>query len=189
MISLVKKIVEKVLEKKQLDDQRRVDNLILDHKREKALQTIRNTGSESEQQHIEILRGKFQRTLELKLQLDKLEKRFIENMLPPSLNVFDKLQLYAKQLKSNDKNLSSLREQWKNVLRKTKLELTTLMRQAKIIQLEQANKEYDMLRKELPEHLCETYDTICHVIKTRHNQFAKRKLNFLAKRACVINEN
>ena len=39
--SLVKKIIEKVLDKKQLDDQRRLANLILDHKREKALQTIR----------------------------------------------------------------------------------------------------------------------------------------------------
>ncbi|CAF3424964.1 unnamed protein product [Rotaria sp. Silwood2] len=141
VISLVKNIVEKVLERKQLDDQKRIDNLILDHKREKALQIIRNIGHESVQQYIENLKEKFQRTLDLKLQLDKLEKRFVENMPPPSLNIFDKLQLYAKQLKPDDKNLSSLREQWKNVLRKTKLELTTLMRQAKIIELEQINKE------------------------------------------------
>ena len=187
--SLVKKIVEKVLEKKQIDDQRRLDNLILDHKREKALQTIRNIGNESEQQYTEILREKFQRTLDLKLQLDKLEKRFVENMPPPSLNILDKLQLYAKQLKPNDKNLSSLREQWKNVLRKTKLELTTLMRRAKLVELEQANEEYDKLKTELPERLREPYDTICYVIRTRHNRITKRKLNFLAKRACATNEN
>ncbi|CAF4419158.1 unnamed protein product, partial [Rotaria magnacalcarata] len=162
VISLVRNIIEKVLEKKQSDDQKRIDNLILDHKREKALLTIRNIGNESAQQYIENLKEKFQRTLDLKLQLDKLEKRFVENMPPPSLNIFDKLQLYAKQLQPDDKHLSSLREQWKNVLRKTKLELTTLMRQAKMIELEQANKEYDALKKDLPKHLCESHDTICH---------------------------
>ncbi|CAF3794493.1 unnamed protein product [Rotaria sordida] len=103
------------------------------HKREKATQIIKNTATQSEQQLIQCLHKKYMRTLELKLQLDKLEMRFIENMPPPSLNIIDQLQLYAQELEPNDNQLNSLREQWKNVLRKAKLDLTALMRQAKIV--------------------------------------------------------
>ena len=129
------------------------------------------------------------RTLDIKLQLDKIEMRFVENMPPPSLNIFDKLELYAKELKPNDNVLSSLCEQWKSILRKTKLDLTALMRQAKLAELKQANDEHQKLVQEISEHLHESYDKICHVSRTRHDQFGKRKLNFLAKRACTINEN
>ena len=83
--------------------------------------------------------------------------------------------------------MSSLREQWRNILRKTKLDLTTLMRQAKIAELERVNREYQEQIKNLSDHLHEPYDTMCRVSRTRHNQFAKRKLNFLAKRG-VHNE-
>ena len=189
VISLVKNTVEKVLENKKKNDQRRLDNLQLDQMREKAAQTIERTATQLEQQQVERLHEKFMRTLDLKLQLDKLEKRFMENMPPPSLNIFDKLQLHAKELKPDDNRLNSLREQWRNVLRKTKLDLTALMRQAKIAELEQANSEYQEQMKNLSENLHEPYDTMCHVSRTRHNQFAKRKLNFLAKRACTTNEN
>ena len=113
----------------------------------------------------------------------------MENMPPPSLNVLDKLQLHAKELKSNDNQLSYLREQWRNILRKTKLDLTALMRQAKIAELERVNREYQEQIENLSEHLHEPYDTMCRVSRTRHNQFAKRKLNFLAKRACTTNES
>ncbi|CAF0946678.1 unnamed protein product [Rotaria sordida] len=133
VISFVKNTIEKVLENKKKNDQKRLDNLLLDHKREKATQIIKNTATQSEQQLIQCLHKKYMRTLELKLQLDKLEMRFIENMPPPSLNIIDKLQLYAKELEPNDNQLNSLREQWKNVLRKAKLDLTALMRQAKIV--------------------------------------------------------
>ncbi|CAF0791998.1 unnamed protein product [Rotaria sordida] len=189
VISFVKNTIEKVLENKKKNDQKRLDNLLLDHKREKATQIIKNTATQSEQQLIQCLHKKYMRTLELKLQLDKLEMRFIENMPPPSLNIIDKLQLYAKELEPNDNQLNSLREQWKNVLRKAKLDLTALMRQAKIVEIEHANREYQELMKGLSQHLHEPYGTICHVSHTRHNQYAKRKLNFLAKRACATNEN
>ena len=129
------------------------------------------------------------RVLDLKLQLDKLDKRFVANMPPPSLNIFDRIELHAKELKPDNIHLRTLREQWKNILRKTKLELTTIMRQAKLIEIEQVNKEYDKLIKKLSDYIREPYDILCHVSRTRHNQFAKRKLNFLAKRACTINEN
>ncbi|CAF3613442.1 unnamed protein product [Rotaria socialis] len=93
--------------------------------------------------------------------------RFVENMPPPSLNIFDKLELYGKELKSNDNVLSSLREQWKSILRKTKLDLTALMRQAKVAELKQINDEHQKLVQEISEHLRESYDKICHGV---HNQ-------------------
>ncbi|CAF1491160.1 unnamed protein product, partial [Rotaria sordida] len=161
VVTFVKETLEKTLENKKNNDQKRLDNLLLDQMREKAVREIKDIATESEQQYIQTLHEKFMRTLDLKLQLDKLEKRFMENMPPPSLNIFDKLQLHAKGLKSDDKFLTSLREQWKNVLRKTKLDLTTLMRQAKVVELEQAKKEYEELIKKLSDHVRESYNVMC----------------------------
>ncbi|CAF2674713.1 unnamed protein product [Rotaria sp. Silwood2] len=139
---------------------------------------MREKAAQSGQQYIQNLHQKLIRTLDLRWQLDKLEKRFVENMPPPSLNVFDKLQLHATGLKPDDNYLSSLREQWKNILRKTKLDLTTSMRQAKIAELEQANKEYEELMKKLSDNCRQSYDVMCHVPPSRHTQFTKKKLNF-----------
>ena len=63
------------------------------------------------------------------------------------------------------------------------------MRQAKTIEIEQAKKEHKDLLNKLPNHLQELYNAIAHVIEIRQNQFAKKKLNFLAKRACTTSEN
>ncbi|CAF4324798.1 unnamed protein product [Rotaria sp. Silwood2] len=189
IVSLVKNIIEKALENKKNSDQRRLDNLLLDQMREKATQQIKHRATLTEQQYMQTLHEKFMRTLDLKLQLDKLERRFVENMPPPSLNIFDKIELHAKGLKSDNPCLNSLREQWKNVLRKTKLDLTTLMRRAKVEELEQARKEYEEMIKNLPTCLQKSYETLTHVAQIRHNQFAKKKLNFLAKRACATNAN
>lgn len=147
---------------------------------------IQKSATKLQQHEIEQLNQRYIRTLNLKLQLDKLEIRFMENMPPPYLNTLDKIQLYAKELEPDNNHLSSLREQWRNILRKTKLDLTTLMRQAKIAELEKANKEYQELIKSIPSHLYEAYDTLCHIAKIGHQQFTKRKLNFLAQRACKI---
>jgi hypothetical protein len=188
VVNFVKSIIEKSLENKKSSDQKRLDNLLLDQIREKATLDIR-TRTPSEQQYIQKAHEKFMRTLDLKLQLDKLEMRFVENMPPPSLNIFDKLELHAKELKTDNNCLRLLREQWKNILRKTKLDLTSLMRQAKIAEIEEINRQYEEIIKNLPEHLKESYDTLCHVSRTRQNQYAKKKLNFLGKRACAMNVN
>ena len=146
-------------------------------------------GKPTELQHIHILHEKYTRKLNLQLQLDKLETRFVQNMLLPSLNVFDRLELYAKELKTYNNHLNSLREQWENTLRKAKLDLISLMRQAKIIEIEEVNKQYEELEKQLSEHLREAYSKICHVTYVRYNQFARKKLNFLLKRICETKEN
>jgi hypothetical protein len=189
VVSFIKSIIEKPLESKKNGDKKRLDNLLLDQMREKATIEIKKEATPVEQQYIHNLHERYMRTLDLKLQLDKLEMRFVENMPPPSLNVFDKLELHAKGLQTDNNRLKSLREQWKNILRKTKLDLTSLMRQAKIVEIEEGNKQYEELTKKLSEHLRNPYEILCHVSHTRHNQFAKKKLNFLAKRACAMSVN
>ncbi|CAF2106308.1 unnamed protein product [Rotaria magnacalcarata] len=191
LVSLIRNIIEKSIESKTDNDQRRLDNLLLDQMREKAARQIKHKGTPREQQHIQILHEKFMRTLDLKLQLDKLGRRFVENMPPPSLNIFDNIELYAKEFKQDNTYLSSLREQWKHNLRKTKLDLTTLMRQAKLAELEQAKKEYEELlgKLSLTISLRESYETLKHVSETRHQQFSKKKLNFLSKTGYTMNEN
>ncbi|CAF3474365.1 unnamed protein product [Rotaria socialis] len=151
IVSFIKNILEKSLESKKNNNLNRLDNLLLDHMREKATRQIKNSATPKEHQYIELLHEKFMRTLDLELQLEKLERRFLENMPPLSLNMFDKIELHAKGLKSDSVYLSSLREEWKNVLRKTKLDLTSLMRQA--------NKEYVELIKNVSISLREPYET------------------------------
>lgn len=189
VVDFTKQNLERTLENKKKDDERRLDNLRLDQVREEGILEINRIASLTEQQYIGKLQDKFKRTLDLKLQYDKLEKRFVENMPPPSLNTLDRIELHAKELSSDNNQLKSLRERWKNVLRKTKLDLTTIMREAKIVEIEQARREYQDLLNRLPEHLKQAYNAIAQVIETRHNQFAKKKLNFLAKRACATSEN
>jgi hypothetical protein len=189
VVGLVTGVVEKSLESKKKSDHKRLDNLLLDQIREEAILDIERLATSSEYQRAQKLHEKFQRTLDLKLQLDKLERRFIMNMPPPSLNVFDKLELHAKGLKSDTTQLCSLREQWKNVLRKTKLDLTALMRQAKVVEIDEATRKYAELQKELSEQLRKSYSNLCHVTQVRHEEFARKKLNFLAKRASITNEN
>jgi hypothetical protein len=155
--------------------------------REKANREIQRIATRSEQQHLQTAHEKLMRTFDLKLQLDKLEKRFLENMPPPSLNIFDKLELHAKGLKPDNSHLSSLREQWKNVLRRAKLDLTALMRQAKVVELEEAVKEHQDLVEQISLPLREPFETLSNVSRSRHNQMAKKKLDFLDKRACAMN--
>ncbi len=64
-----------------------------------------------------------------------------------------------------------------------------LMKQAKIVEVEEAKKGFNELLSRLSDHLQKSYKTKCHVIQTRHKQFAKKKLNFLAKRACTMSVN
>ncbi|CAF1454838.1 unnamed protein product [Rotaria sordida] len=59
VISLIINIVEKPLANKKNNDQRRLDNLLLDQRREKAARQIKNIGTLEEQQHIQIVHEKF----------------------------------------------------------------------------------------------------------------------------------
>ena len=49
---------------------------------------------------------------------------------PPALNIMDKLQFRSKELSSEAREQYS--EQWNSIIRKAKLELTSVMRLAKV---------------------------------------------------------
>ena len=87
--------------------------------------------------------------LNVTLTLDKLERRFVENM-PPLLGLCYRigLHVYAKGFESDNADFNSLRYEWKNLLRGTKLELTTLMRRGKVDELEQLKKQYKKTMKQ-----------------------------------------
>ena len=189
IVDIVKQIINKPIEEKNTNDRKRLDNLILDQMKHEALGNIEEKATEQEAEFLNNVYEKFTRTLQLKLQLDKLEKRFVENMPPPSLNIFDKLELRAKELTPDNNELKAIQEQWKNVLRKTKLELTSLMRQAKVAEIEQSKKQYEELKVKVPIPLIESYSVITHVAQIRHDQYTRKKLHFLERRACIMREN
>jgi hypothetical protein len=97
--------------------------------REKALTAIRNKCSELELGHVDKAQNRLQRSLQLKFQLDKLDRRFSENMPPPASNILDQLQVRSNELSSEAKEQYS--EQWNSILRKARLDLTAVMRIAK----------------------------------------------------------
>ena len=67
---------------------------------------MKRATSLAKQQYIVESQRKFQRTLNLKLQFDKLEDRFVENTFPLSLNIFDKLKLHTNALESDNNHLT-----------------------------------------------------------------------------------
>ncbi|CAF4688936.1 unnamed protein product, partial [Rotaria sp. Silwood2] len=97
--------------------------------KEKALRIIRSKNNKNSLELVDKAQATLERTLELKFQLDKLDRRLNENMPPPALNIMDKLQFRSKVLSNENKEQYS--EQWNNVIRKSKLDLTSIMRLAK----------------------------------------------------------
>ena len=85
VVGYVKNSIEPLIDSLKQSNQKRIDNLVLDQMREKALRTIKAKCSKDSLEQIGKAQDRFERTLQLKLQLDKLDKRFNENMpLPPS---------------------------------------------------------------------------------------------------------
>ena len=76
----------------------RLDNLLLDQMRENTIRTIKDKATKENIDRIEQAQQSFDRTLQLKFQLDKLDRQFNENMPPPTLNIMDKLQFRSKEL-------------------------------------------------------------------------------------------
>ncbi len=94
-VELVKSIVEKTHDNKKKADEKTLENRQNDQMKKQAIIEIEKIATALEQKHVETLGNKYKRTLDLKLQLDKLEKRLVENMPPPSLNIFIKLEFHA----------------------------------------------------------------------------------------------
>ncbi|CAM4986971.1 unnamed protein product, partial [Rotaria socialis] len=129
VVEYIKNSVDPLVDILKISNQKRLDNLVLDQIREKALRIIRSKGDKNSLELVDKAQMTLERTLELKFQLDKLDRRLNENMPPPALNVMDKLHFRSKVL--SNENREQYSEQWNNVIRKSKLDLTSIMRLAK----------------------------------------------------------
>ncbi|CAF4489283.1 unnamed protein product, partial [Rotaria sp. Silwood2] len=130
VVQYIKNSIDPLIDNLKNSNQKRLDNLILDQIKEKALRIIRSKNNKNSLELVDKAQATLERTLELKFQLDKLDRRLNENMPPPALNIMDKLQFRSKVLSNENKEQYS--EQWNNVIRKSKLDLTSIMRLAKL---------------------------------------------------------
>ena len=129
VVEYITNSIETLVESVKTANRTRLDNLLLDQMRENAIRTIKGKATKENIERIEQAQQKFDRTLQLKFQLDKLDRRFNENMPPLALNIIDKLHFRSKELTNEIRDQYS--EQWNSIIRKTKLELTSIMRTVK----------------------------------------------------------
>ncbi|CAF4869111.1 unnamed protein product, partial [Rotaria sp. Silwood2] len=83
VVNYVKDSIEPIIDILKDSNKKRLDNLILDQMKEKALRKIRNKGNKDSLELIDKAQMRFERNLQLKFQLDKLHQRLNENMPPP----------------------------------------------------------------------------------------------------------
>jgi hypothetical protein len=162
-------------------NKKRLDNVILDQMREQAIRTIKSKGTKESIELIEKSQMRFERTLELKFQLEKLDRRLNENMPPPALNIMDKLQFRSREL--NKEAIEQYTEQWNNILRKSKLDLTSVMRLAKTAEINKSEKEHLELIEKVPVEIRKAYQDLMHTVQMRHDRTVQKKLHFLEKKA------
>ena len=178
--------IEPLIDILKSSNQRHLDNLVLDQMREKALRIMRNKCSQNSLEQIDKAQNRFERSLQLRFQLDKLDRRFNDNMPPPALNVMDKLEFRSRELSNESKEQYS--EQWNSVIRKVKLDLTSIMRLAKTTEIEKSEKEHLELVEQLPVEIRHAYSELVHTVKVRHDRVVEKKLRFLEKKVQKMNE-
>jgi hypothetical protein len=180
VVEYTRNSIEPLIDILAQSNQKRLDNLVLDQMREKALRTIRDKATKTSQENIDTAQNRFERTLQLRFQLNKLDRRFNENMPPPALNIMDKLEFRSKELAKEAKEQYT--EQWNSVLRKSKLELTTIMRSAKVAEIDKAEKEHREMIEKIPAELRQPYSDLIHTVQIRHDRTVQKKVNFLDKK-------
>jgi len=180
VVEYIKKTVDPIVDIEKISNQKRLDNLILDQIKEKALRTIRNKGDKNSLELIDKAQMTLERTLELKFQLDKLDRRLNENMPPPALNIMDKLQFRSKVLSEETREQYS--EQWNSVIRKSKLDLTSIMRLAKVKEIDQTEKEHLELVEKIPVGIKAAYKDLISTIQIRQDRRVQKKMNFLERK-------
>jgi hypothetical protein len=180
VVQYTRNSIEPLIDILAQSNQKRLDNLVLDQIREKALRTIRDKATKISQENIDTAQNRFERTLQLRFQLNKLDRRFNENMPPPALNIMDKLEFRSKELAKEAKEQYT--EQWNSVLRKSKLELTAIMRSAKVAEIDKAEKEHREMIEKIPAELRQPYSDLIHTVQIRHDRTVQKKVDFLDKK-------
>jgi hypothetical protein len=184
VVKYIKDSIDPIIDSVKFSNKKRLDNLVLDQMREKALRTIRSKNDKNSIELVNKAQERFERTLQLRFQLDKLDRRFNENMPPPALNIMDKLQFRSKEL---DKEvIEQYSEQWNSIIRKTKLDLTSIMRVAKKTEIDKGEREHLELVEKIPVDIRKAYSELVHTVKIRNDRVVQKKMNFLEKRAIRI---
>jgi hypothetical protein len=181
VVQYIKNSIEPMIDSLKESNKKRLDNVILDQMREQAIRTIKSKGTKESLEIIEKSQMRFERTLELKFQLEKLDRRLNENMPPPALNIMDKLQFRSREL--NKETIEQYTEQWNNILRKSKLDLTSVMRLAKTAEINKSEKEHLELIEKVPVEIRKAYKDLMHTVQMRHDRTVQKKLHFLEKKA------
>ncbi|CAF2847107.1 unnamed protein product [Rotaria sp. Silwood2] len=154
--------------------------------KEKAIREIKNKCKVDELEKVKKLEEQCMRMLNLQFQLRKLEKRLNLNMPPPYLNAIDKLQLRSKELDKNE--IEQFTEQWNNIIRHAKKDFTSIMIMTKTNEIEKTEKKYQESVETLPEYIRESFDTLIHTIRTRHDQTTEKKIHFLERKTYRMRE-
>lgn len=85
----------------------------------------------------------------------------------------DNLEFRSREL--SNENKEQYREQWKSIIRKSKLDVTSIMRSAKVTEIYKNEKIRNELRNE--------YKEIIHTIQVRQDRVVQKRLSFLERRA------
>jgi len=186
VVQYIKNSIEPFIDSLKISNKKRLDNLVLDQIRAKALRTIENKCSKNSLEIVNKAQIRFERTLQLKFQLDKLDRRLNENMPPPALNILDKLQFRSRELSQEIKAQYS--EQWNSILRKAKLELTSIMRIAKKTEIDNSENEHLELVEKIPVEVRSAYSELVHTVKVRQDSVVQKKLNFLERKRQITTE-
>ena len=181
VVQYIKNSIEPMIDILKDSNKKRLDNVILDQMKEQALRIIKSKGTKENLDLIEKAQMKFERTLELKFQLEKLDRRLNENMPPPALNIMDKLQFRSREL--SKEAIEQYTEQWNNILRKSKLDLTSIMIIAKKTEIIKSEKEHLDLIDKVPIEIRKAYKDLMHTVQIRHDRTVQKKIHFLEKKA------
>ncbi|CAF4275494.1 unnamed protein product [Rotaria sp. Silwood2] len=143
--------IDPIVDKFKQSSRKRLENLILDQMKEKAIRQIKDKCEIDELEKIKRLEEQYVLMLNLRFQLRKLEKRLNLNMPPPYLNAIDKIQLHSKELDNNE--IEQFTEQWNNIIRHAKKDFTSIMIMTKTTEIEKIEKKYHESLQKLPEYI------------------------------------
>ncbi|CAF2204201.1 unnamed protein product [Rotaria magnacalcarata] len=184
-VQYIRNSVEPIIDILKLSNRTHLDNLILDQMSEKAARTIKDKCSKDKLELVDKAKLSFERSLQLRFQLDKLDRRLNENMPPPALNILDRLQFRSKEL--NKDSIEQYSEQWNTIIRKAKLDLTTVMRVPKTAEIDKNQKEQIELVEKIPVEVKQAYKDLVHVVEIRNNRKVQKKLNFFREKSIKNN--
>lgn len=100
--------------------------------------------------------------------------------------MLNKLEFRSREL--SKENIEQYNEQWKNVIRKSKLDLTSIMRSAKVKEIEKNEQEHTELTEKIPVSIRPAYRDLIETIRIRQEKISQKKIHFLERKGKRTNE-